>query len=96
MIVVPKDILNNDVKNNKLGPGPVAQCVLRLVKCFLSLYQNRGLGLIPGGKILEYRQEDGRIERIPRQLKDTVLMIRVSLDWLRALSAACQMLQVWL
>lgn len=58
MIVVPKDILNNDVKNNKLGPGPVAQCVLRLVKCFLSLYQNRGLGLIPGGKILEYRQED--------------------------------------
>lgn len=58
MIVVPKDILNNDVKNNKLGPEPVAQCVLRLVKCFLSLYQNRGLGLIPGGKILEYQQED--------------------------------------
>lgn len=54
MIVVPKEML----KNNKLGPGPVAQCVLRLVKCFLSLYQNRGLGLIPGGKILEYWQED--------------------------------------
>lgn len=95
-MVVPKDLLNNDVKNSKLGPGPVAQCVLRLVKCLLSLYQNPDLSLIPGGKILEYWQEGGRSERIQRQLKDIVHVIRVSLDWLRALNAACQMLQVWL
>lgn len=78
-MIVPKDILNNDV-NNKLGPGPVAQCVLRLVKCLLSLYQSPGLGLIPSGKILEYWQEGGRSERIQRQLKDIVHVIRVSLD----------------
>lgn len=93
-MVAPKDILNKDVINNKLGPGPVVQCVLRLVKCLLSLYQNLGLGLIPGGKVLECQQEGGRSKRIQRQLKDVVHVIRVSLDRLRPHSATCQMFQV--
>lgn len=62
MMVAPKDILNKDVINNKLGPGPVVQCVL--VKCLLSVYQNPCLSLIPGDKVLEYRQEGRRSKRI--------------------------------
>ena len=75
MMVAPKDILNKDVINNKLGPGPVVQCVLRLVKCLLSVYQNPGLSLIPGGKVLEYLQEGRRSKRIRRQFKNIVHVI---------------------